>query len=179
MPCRIDMPLRARSALLRRCLAGALWCAAAVSGAAQAPSGAPPDLIVSSTLERIVAGVEKGGVAEVEITSGTVASHADQLIYSVMFTNASARLIDGVRITSPVPADVKYVQGSASGPGSQVLFSVDNARTFGRPDELRMDSADGRERIADAAYYTHVRWVLDAPLGPGAFGFVRFRAVPR
>ena len=179
MPRRIGASLQARPAHVRRCLASALLCAAALTGVAQAPSRGPPDLIVSSTLERIVAAVEDGGVAEVAIASGTVASHADELIYSVLFTNASAHLVDGVRITSPVPADAKYVQGSASGPGGQVLFSVDNARTFGRPNELRMDSADGRPRVADAANYTHVRWVLDAPLDPGALGFARFRAVPR
>jgi hypothetical protein len=33
--------------------------------------------------------------------------------------------------------------------------------------------------VADAADYTHVRWVLDAPLDAGATGIGRFLAVPR
>jgi hypothetical protein len=88
-------------------------------------------------------------------------------------------VVDTVRITSPIPADVNYVPGSASGPGSDVLFSVDNGRTFGKPEELTLPSADGKRRRADAADYTHVRWILNGPLDVGASGIARFRAVPR
>jgi hypothetical protein len=136
-------------------------------------------LVVSSALERIVEGAADPHGRDVQITSGTVASHADQLIVSVRFANVSPSVLDTVRITSPIPADVKYVAGSASGPGSEVLFSVDNGRTFGRPAELTMPVSSGGTRAADAADYTHVRWVLTAPLDAGATGVARFRAVPR
>jgi uncharacterized repeat protein (TIGR01451 family) len=176
---RIGTFVRARPVRLCGRFVAASLCAGAVIGAAEAPSRAPLDLIVSSTLERIVAAADDGGVAELAVTSATVASHADQLIYSVRFTNAGAHVLDTVRITSAVPAGVKYVAGSASGPGSEALFSVDNARTFGRPVELRLAAPDGSKGLADAADYTHVRWVLDAPLDAGAAGSARFRAVPR
>jgi uncharacterized repeat protein (TIGR01451 family) len=136
-------------------------------------------LVVSSVLEHIVASSAGGSAPEVQIASGTVASHADQLIVSVRFTNASESVLDTVRITSPIPADVKYVPGSASGPGSEVLFSVDQGQTFARPVELKLPAGDGGTRAADAADYTHVRWVLLAPLDAGATGVARFRAVPR
>jgi hypothetical protein len=74
---------------------------------------------------------------------------------------------------------LRYVAKSASGPGSEVLFSVDNGRTFGLPDELTLAAPDGSVRSADAAEYTHVRWILRAPLDAGATGIARFRAVPR
>jgi hypothetical protein len=60
-----------------------------------------------------------------------------------------------------------------------VLFSVDDGRTFGRPDELTFVAPDGGARGAAAADYTHVRWILRAPLDAGATGIARFRAVPR
>ncbi len=150
-----------------------------VATAAQPDDDAAPEIVVSSALERIVAGAAAGSTPEIQIASGAVASHADQLIVSVRFTNVSQSLVDTVRITSPIPADVKYVPGSASGPGSEVLFSVDNGRTFGRPAELTLPAPNGGTRVADAADYTHVRWVLSAPLDPGATGVARFRAVPR
>lgn len=152
--------------------AALLVCAAGAAAAAQ-------PVVVSSTLERIVAAPGEGGPAAVQITSATVASHADQLIVSVKFANTGDAVVDSVRITSPVPADVQFVPGSASGPGSEVLFSVDNGRTFGRPEELRVAGPNGGARAASAADYTHVRWVLDAPLDAGATGVARFRAVPR
>ena len=148
------------------------------SAPAQEPSRARPELIVSSTLERIVA-APPGDAAPVRIASDTVASHADQLVVSVRFTNASEHVLDSIRITSAVPADVQYVPQSGSGPGSDVIFSVDHGRCFGRPDELTLPAAAGGVRGADAADYTHVRWVLRAPLDAGATGIARFRAVPR
>jgi uncharacterized repeat protein (TIGR01451 family) len=119
---------------------------------------APGNFTVARTLERI---------------------GADELIVTVRFTNEGSDVVDSIRITSPVPADVKYVPGSASGPGSEVLFSVDDGRSFGRPDELTFVAPDGAVRGADAAEYTHVRWVLRAPLDAGATGIARFRAVAR
>ena len=104
---------------------------------------------------------------------------ADQLVVSVKFTNATAHVIDSIRITAPVPPDAAYVPKSASGPGSEVLFSVDGGRTFGRPGELVLVGADGSAREAGAAEYTHIRFLLRAPLDAGATGIARFRAVPR
>jgi uncharacterized repeat protein (TIGR01451 family) len=156
-----------------------LGLASAAAAAAQPAVESARELVVSSSLERLFAPAAGGDSPGVEIAAGTVGSHADQLIVSVRFTNSSRTLVDNVRITSPIPADVKYVPGSASGPGSEVLFSVDNGRTFGRPPELTLPAVDGDPRAADPADYTHVRWILTAPLDVGATGVARFRAVPR
>jgi hypothetical protein len=155
-----------------------LACAACVAAAEQGSSRAPQDLIVSSALERIAAPTEDAA-ASVAVASDTVASHSDELIVSVRFTNTSAHVVDSIRITSAVPADLRYRANSASAPGGDALFSVDGGRSFGRADELTTASADGEVRAADPAEYTHVRWVLRAPLDAGATGIARFRAVPR
>jgi hypothetical protein len=169
-----------RVARLANTLAAVLFsCALGIVVPAQESPRAAHDLIVSSTLERIIAAPDGDAAASVRIASDTVASHADQLVVSVRFTNASEHILDSIRITSPVPADVQYVPHSASGPGSEALFSVDNGRSFGRPDELTLPAPAGGVRSADPADYTHVRWVLRAPLDAGATGIARFRAVPR
>lgn len=166
-----------RGARTRIC--GALLAALALAVAAQTAESPRGGLRVSSTLERIAPKVAEGGDAVLDVAAPTVTSQADELVLSVEFTNTSEQVIDAVRITSPVPADVRYVADSASGPGSAALFSVDQARTFARPEELKIVGADGVARAADAASYTHVRFVLDAPLDAGATGIARFRAVPR
>ena len=166
-----------RSARTRIC--GALLAAVALAVAAQTPESSRGGLQVSSTLEHIAPKIAEGGDAVLDVAARTVASQADELVLSVEFTNTSEQVIDAVRITSPVPADVRYVAESASGPGSAALFSVDQGRTFARPEELTVVGADGVARAADAAQYTHVRFVLDAPLDAGATGIARFRAVPR
>jgi hypothetical protein len=48
-----------------------------------------------------------------------------------------------------------------------------------QPNELGVVAADGARRAATAADYTHVRWLIKAPLAPGARAFVRFRATVR
>jgi uncharacterized repeat protein (TIGR01451 family) len=163
-----------RPAVLALVLVGA-----AVAGSAQPPSDVPRSaLVVSSRLERIT-GAAGTGAVELAPTAGTVGSHAEELIYSVVFSNVGTELLDGLRITSPVPADMRYVAGTASGPGAEALFSIDQARSFGRPEELNVATASGATRRADAADYTHVRFLLDAPIDAGARGTVRFRVVPR
>jgi hypothetical protein len=151
-------------------------CVAGLAVTAQQGPHSPRDLLVSSTLERILtpAGDEAQSSPETEVP----APPAEQLIVNVRFTNVSERVLDSLRITSPVPPDLRYVAQSASGPGSDVLFSVDNGRTFGRPEELTIATPDG-VRGAEAADYTHVRWILRASLDAGALGVARFRAVPR
>jgi hypothetical protein len=154
-------------------------CAAALAAAAQGAARAPRDLVVSSQLERIGA-TEAGDAADAaQDASQPTASAADELIVSVRFTNSSNQVLDLIRITSPIPPDLAYVSGSASGPGADVLYSVDGGRSFGRPEELTMQAPDGSVRGAEPADYTHVRWVLRTSLDAGASGVARFRAVPR
>ena len=152
--------------------------AAALAVMAQGAARAPRDLLVSSQLERIrpTAG---GDAEETAPDAIDAAAHADELIVSVRFANSSDHVLDAIRITSPIPPDLSYVSDSASGPGADVLYSVDGGRSFGRPEELTMQAPDGNVRGAEPADYTHVRWVLRASLDAGASGVARFRAVPR
>jgi uncharacterized repeat protein (TIGR01451 family) len=166
-----------RGARARIC--GATLVAVALGAGAQAAAPSRGGLQVSSTLERIAGTPADAVDGALDVGGATVAAHADELVLSVEFTNTSEQVIDSVRVTSPVPADVRYVADSASGPGSEALFSVDQGRTFARPEELTIVGADGVARAADAALYTHVRFVLDAPLDAGATGVARFRAVAR
>jgi hypothetical protein len=154
-------------------------CAAGLAASAQDSARMSSDLLVTSALERIEVFAEGDGAAPVEAESAATPSSHDELIVSVRFTNATEQVLDSIRITSPVPPDLRYVAQSASGPGSDVLFSVDDGRTFGLPEELTLATPDGGVRGADAADYTHVRWILRSPLDAGATGIARFRAVPR
>jgi hypothetical protein len=165
----------------RRAPAIALIVLAAIAVTGQEAVRDSRGLVVSSARELIVAPPPSDPSPVVGIATDAVPSHSDQLIVTVRFTNVSADILDSIRVTSPVPADLQYVPHSASGPGSEVLFSVDNGRTFGRPQELELPAPDGNGAVrgAEAADYTHVRWVLRAPLDAGALGIARFRAVPR
>jgi hypothetical protein len=153
-------------------------CCCAAGLAAQEEARVPRDLLVTSAVERVGAAAEDDPTT-VQTASAASASQAGGLIVSVRFTNTTEQVLDSIRITSPVPPELRYVEQSASGPGSDVLFSVDAGVSFGLPDELTLATPDGGVRGADPADYTHVRWILRAPLDAGATGIARFRAVPR
>lgn len=150
-----------------------------VAAPAQRLAAGPSPLAITSSLERLVAAVPGSSSTTIEPAVGGAASHADQLIYTARFTNLGSQVLDAVRLTSPIPADLRYLPQSATGPASAVVFSIDHARTFGPPAELTVVQPDGLRRAADPADYTHVRWILEGALDPGATGVVRFGAVPR
>jgi len=89
-------------------------------------------------------------------------------VITVTFLNTSEHALDGVRITQPIPPSMRYVQGSGVGPGSAVLYSVDGGVTYGQPNELGLVTADGVRRVATVDDYTHVRWLIKAPLAAAA-----------
>ena len=156
-------------------------CTVAWPGYGQFPSArARAGLELATRVEKIVAGAgaDKADARPQLVPAGDL-SPGDALVVTVTFLNTTQHALDGVRITQPIPPSMRYVEGSAVGPGSLVLYSVDGGATYGQPNELGVAAADGVRRAATAGDYTHVRWLIKAPLAPGARAFVRFRATAR
>jgi uncharacterized repeat protein (TIGR01451 family) len=164
----------------RRWLGALLLCELAHVALAQ-PKAAQThgNLELTTIVEKIVVTQQKDGAAKTELVPIDVAQPGDEVVYTVTFKNVSGQPADDVRITNPIPPELRYVASSAFGPGSEVLYSVDGGRTYGKSGELTVAAADGSRRSASPDDYTHIRWVLKAPLDAGAKGFARFRAVAR
>ena len=173
---------RGRTRLL--CALGvALACVVPVAspqlgGPAPRAAGAKSGLELHAAIEKYVAGAAVDGEAQHELRPLAAPAPGDEVVYTVTFVNVSDRTADNIRISNPIPPEMRYVADTAVAPGSEALYSVDGGRTYGLPSELFV-SADGVSRRADTADYTHIRWLLRAPLDPGAKGFARFRAVVR
>lgn len=149
-----------------------------IAGAQPASEGARLEL--ATRVEKIVAVDVVGADApRTQLVPAGVASPGEEVIVTVSFANVSGQALDGVRITQPIPSNMRYVDGSAIGPGSEVLYSVDGGASYGQANELKVIAADGTRRAATADDYTHIRWLLKAPLAAGARGFARFRAIVR
>ncbi len=100
----------------------------------------------------------------------------ESVFYTITFTNVGEEPADNVVITNPISENLTYVDGSAFGPGTEIQFSIDGGKTFAAPAALTVNE-NGRERRATASDYTHVRWVMQNNLEPGAQGTARFAAV--
>lgn len=143
---------------------------------AQAQTGA---LELKTVVAKLEQHVDEHGEVSTELVPVTTALPGDEVVYTVSFRNIGGQPAENIRITNPIPAEMRYLAGSAFAPGLEVTYSIDGGASFARAEELVVDNEYGGERLAAASEYTHVRWRLTSPLGAGAQGFARFRAVVR
>jgi uncharacterized repeat protein (TIGR01451 family) len=99
----------------------------------------------------------------------------DTVIFTTNYANLGSQPATDVVINNPVAEHMTYVAGSAEGIGTRIEFSINNGKTFARPEQLKIKTADGKERLAGAADYTHIRWTILGEIGPGAKGFVSYK----
>lgn len=120
--------------------------------------------------------VNEQGETETRLVPVETVVPGDEVIYTITFTNNGKSDAESVTITDPVPAEMRYVEGSAFGGGTDILFSADGGETFAAATDLLVAEADGSVRSARAEDYTHIRWLMRNPLQPGKRGVARFRA---
>lgn len=142
----------------------------------QAGAG-PLALTTVAQTEQVV--TREDGSEETRLIDVTTVVPGDEVIYTITYTNTGAEPAAAVTITDPVPAQMRYLAGSAFAPGADVSFSVDGGQSYGAPEDLFVTDADGAERAASAADYTHIRWRLRHPIAPGKRGYARFKAALR
>lgn len=158
----------------RRC-----WVFLALLGTAThpAPTLADDDSAAASVIETAGSGPLETSIEVQKLVAregpdgGTVRQFVDarrleageQLYYTVRVTNPGREPVSDVIVTKRLPYGVDYVPASAAGPACRVELSSDGGVTFARP------SGKGA--------YTHVRWIFEHPLAPGATALLRFRAV--
>lgn len=100
----------------------------------------------------------------------------DEVIWTVTATNVCKTPTDNVVIANPVPEQMTYVTGSATGTGADVAYSLDGKEFKGASD-LSVPGADGTSRAARADEYRAIRWTYKNAFAPGATAFVRYRAI--
>jgi len=99
-----------------------------------------------------------------------------QVIYTIQYSNTGDQPAENVSITNPIPENMRYVPRSAFGPDTAITFSIDNGKTFDRPEKLKIVDQEGRSHPAEPGDYTHIRWIIGHPIAPQATGKVGFRA---
>lgn len=118
------------------------------------------------------------GEQEVKLVDASQASvvPGDEVIFTTFYSNGGKEPIDNVVINNPVPEHMQYVDGSAMGAGSRIVFSIDGGKSYGRPEELLVIGTDGKKRQAKSSEYTHITWEVEGSVLQGKSGSVRFRA---
>lgn len=120
--------------------------------------------------------VTEDGEREIQRIEAAKVIPGDEVIYTIHYANVGPEPAENIVITDPVPEHMLYQDGSASGEGASVTFSVDDGKTFDVAKNLMVPAEDGSERPAAPSDYTHVKWTLEGELEPDEAGFVTFRA---
>ena len=132
---------------IRLGLSAAVLALLAANTSAQAPSG-PLEI-------RAVAEVESKardrGRDIVKLIPADRVVPGDRVLYTLEVRNSGDAALDAPVVVHPVPEHMRYVAGTAVGPGAEVTYSVDGGHTFDRAENLTVPGADGNLRPAVAA----------------------------
>ncbi|MBT8145094.1 MAG: DUF11 domain-containing protein [Gammaproteobacteria bacterium] len=136
-------------------------------------------LQVQTQAQKEVTVVTDEGEEQTRLVPVTTVVPGDEVIYTITFTNVGDQVAQAITITDPVPAEMRYIDGTAFSAGAELQFSVDGGDSWGVAEELIVSDAEGKPRPAQASDYTHIRWVMRHPIKPGQRGYARFKAALR
>jgi len=134
------------------------------------------NLNVITTVQKQEVIVNADGEKETKLVPAETVIPGESVVYTITFQNISDEPAESVVITNPIAETLTYVDGSAFGPGTEILFSIDGGQSFAEREALTVDE-DGETRPAEPKDFTHVRWVMQQDLAAGAQGMARFTAV--
>ena len=130
---------------------------------------------LATSVDRVVKVTTDDGEIETLLLDASAVRPGEELRYTIEFSNNSSEFIppDVVVITNPIPETADYLAGTATGAGTEILFSVDGGSSFAPPEALTVVER-GVELPASEEYYTTIRWIFGRTLGPGESKVVSF-----
>lgn len=91
---------------------------------------------------------------------------------TLTFRNISDKSVKSSGPQANIPAEMIYMEGSAS--GKNVQFSLDG-QSFASPEKLEIRLPNGAVAKAPVEAYRAVKWVTNSPIKPGEAGTVSFK----
>jgi uncharacterized repeat protein (TIGR01451 family) len=130
----------------------------------------------SNKAEVVVTTVNKDGTKESKRIAAKKVAPDGEVIYTTTFKNTIDKPISNIMVTNPVPANMLYTADSAIGANTVITYSVDGGKTYDAPEKLTVAGKDGKQRPAQAADFTHIRWIYKGDLATGKSSDVGFKA---
>jgi uncharacterized repeat protein (TIGR01451 family) len=133
---------------------------------------------MKSIVEKEVKKVGVDGKEHLEYVSADTAEvvPGDVMRFTNIYRNTGKETAEpGLAINNPVPKDIAYIGGSATGAGARITYSVDGGKSFGNPSELFVAGGDGKKRLARPDEYTDIKWMILKAVLPGEEGSVAYK----
>ena len=158
---------------LRSCIAGTFRLLLTTLGLLFAVSAAA-QVTLSNSVKKVESFLNEDGQVERQLVDAASVVPGDELRYTITFSNNGNRVVDAgsVVITNPIPESTEYLDGTAFGSGTEIVFSIDG-ESFAAASEL-MGEEGGVEAPASAKDYATLRWIFGPELKPGETGHVSF-----
>ena len=136
------------------------------------------DVQLTTSVDKLAQVASADGETQTLLLDASRVRPGELLRYAIEFTNTGNEYIgpDIIVITNPIPEAAEYLEGTAVGDDTEIVFSVDKGISFGAPEDLIVD--EGGVRLPAAPrHYTTIRWTFGGVLGPGESGSVGFDVV--
>jgi uncharacterized repeat protein (TIGR01451 family) len=135
--------------------------------------GALAQVELKTEMFKVVSTQRDNGTSKTEWVNPDNITPGDKVGYRILVENKGDKPADDIVLNNPVPENTIYIDGSARGANSSIVFSVDQGKTFDTPENLFI-MKDGKKVSATANNYSNVRWVLTSPLKAGEKGSVQY-----
>ena len=120
--------------------------------------------------------VMKDGKKEVKRIAAKKVAPDGEVIYTTTFKNTIDKPISNIMVTNPIPTNMLFTADSATGANTVITYSIDGGKTYDAPEKLTVAGKDGKQRPAQAADFTHIRWIYKGDLATGKSSDVGFKA---
>ena len=117
------------------------------------------------------------GTEKTSYVNADLVTPGSTVVYALVFRNDQSEPADDIVLVMPVPAEIAYIEGSATNRLARADFSADGGTTYAPRDRLSVTASDGSVRAAAASDITHVRWSVARAVMPGETGQLWFRGI--
>jgi len=131
------------------------------------------EVTLKTEMFKVVEVQQDNGTSKLEWVAPDSIVPGDKVGYRIIVENKGDKNADDIVLNNPVPENTVYVDGSARGANSSIVYSVDGGKTFAKPALLFIEK-NGRKVTASAKDYSNLRWVLNQPVKAGEKASVQY-----
>ncbi len=148
----------------------------AMSAALLASGISASALTATQKVEKEISFQEADGTVATKLVSAAEVTPGEKIVYTVEYTNDSAEPATDIVLAMPVPADVRFLEGSADRSGAIVRYSADGGASFVERSALVLPAVGGGTRAANSGDITHIQWRIAGPVLVGTSDEIKFKA---
>jgi len=131
------------------------------------------EVTLKTEMFKVIEVQQDNGSSKLEWINADSIVPGDKVGYRIIVENKGDKNADDIVLNNPVPENTVYVDGSARGANSTILYSVDSGKSFNIPTKLFIEK-NGKKLVASAKDYSNLRWVLNQPVKAGEKASVQY-----